>query len=105
MRIEHAEFIDADDVDRFAAMNVIASVQPCHLLYDAPVLARQFPPGVGGERVLPLAAMVRGGLTPGRTLVFGSDVPIVRANPEDSIRAAMGQGMSEPDAWRCFGVE
>ncbi len=105
LRIEHCELVHPRDVARFAELGVVASVQPCHLLYDAPVLARQFPPGVGGERVLPLAAMVRGGLTPGRTLVFGSDVPIVRANPEDSIRAAMGQGMSEPDAWRCFGVE
>lgn len=103
LRIEHCELVHPRDVARFAELGVVASVQPCHLLYDAPGLARQFPQL--GERVLPLTSMARAGLTPGWTLVFGSDVPIVRANPEDSIRAAKGQGMSEADAWKCFEVE
>lgn len=103
LRIEHCELVHPRDVARFAELGVVASVQPCHLLYDAPGLARQFP-GLR-ERVLPLTALARAGLVPGRTLVFGSDVPIVPANPEDSIRAAMGQGLSEPDAWKCFGAE
>lgn len=103
LRIEHCELVHPRDVGRLAELGAVASVQPCHLLYDAPGLARQFP-GLR-ERVLPLTAFVRGGLVPGRTLVFGSDVPIVPANPEDSIRAAMGQGMSEADAWKCFGAE
>ncbi len=53
-------------------------------------------------------------------MVFGSDVPIVRANPEDSILAtttrkradmpcsaaiAAEQAIDERTAWACFGCE
>jgi predicted amidohydrolase YtcJ len=86
LRIEHAELIDPADIGRFAAMEVVASVQPCHLLADAPVLARQFPEHA--ERVLPLRRLVDSGCEPGRLLWFGSDTPIVRPHPEDSITAA-----------------
>ncbi len=86
LRIEHAEIIDAADVPRFVELGVVASVQPCHLLYDIEVLRRQFPGRL--DRVLPLREMIDAGLKPGESLIFGSDVPIVRAEPEDSILAA-----------------
>lgn len=86
LRIEHAEIIDSADVPRFVELGVIASVQPCHLLYDIEVLRRQFPQRL--DRVLPLREMIDAGLKPGESLIFGSDVPIVRAEPEDSILAA-----------------
>lgn len=86
LRIEHAEIIDATDVPRFIELGVVASVQPCHLLYDIEVLRRQCPQRL--DRVLPLRELIDAGLTPGESLIFGSDVPIVRAEPEDSILAA-----------------
>lgn len=86
IRIEHAEVIDAQDVPRFAALGVTASLQPCHLLADIEALTRYLPHRLG--RVLPIRDLLASGLVPGRSLVFGSDVPIVRANPEDSILAA-----------------
>lgn len=86
LRVEHAELIDPDDIARFASMEVVASVQPCHLLADAPVLARQFPDHA--HRVLPLRRLVDSGCEPGRLLWFGSDTPIVRPHPEDSLLAA-----------------
>ncbi|MDP1662542.1 MAG: hypothetical protein Q8L55_11575, partial [Phycisphaerales bacterium] len=64
--------------------------------------------------------LLASGLEPGNAesgLVFGSDVPIVRADPADSVRAAVarrrdraseassinaGQAISEAEAWRCF---
>ena len=105
LRIEHAELIDPDDVDRFAAMEVVASVQPCHLLADAPVLARQFPDHA--ERVLPLRRLVDAGCEPGRLLWFGSDTPIVRPHPEDSILAATqrdpSQALTRAECLACFG--
>ncbi len=120
LRIEHAELIDESDIPRFAKLNVTASVQPCHLLYDIEVLERQCPTRL--DRVMPLRDLLHAGLVPGKTLLFGSDVPIVRANPQDSIDAAIHrkritgspagppttraiaptQALDADTAWRCF---
>jgi hypothetical protein len=123
-RIEHCELIDDADVPRFAKLGVTASVQPCHLLYDMEVLSRELPHRL--DRVLPLRDLLNAGLTPGHTLRFGSDAPIVRPNPHDSIEAAVhrrpttragngrcephppwspiapAQALTEPEAWSCF---
>lgn len=115
VRIEHAEVIDAADVGRFAELGVIASVQPCHLLTDIEALSRAIPDRL--DRVLPLRELVGSGLEPGRTLVFGSDAPIVRTDPDDSIRAAVHrsradsvaiapeQAITEAAAWACFDAD
>jgi predicted amidohydrolase YtcJ len=123
-RIEHAEIIDAADVPRFAALGVTCSVQPCHLLADVEALYKYVPHRL--NRVLPLRELLDSGLIPGHVgldgragLVFGSDVPIVRAEPQDSIQAAVHrrragapehamiaprQALSEREAWACFGI-
>lgn len=115
-RIEHAEVIDRADVPRFAELEVIASVQPCHLLSDVEALRRALPHRLG--RVLPLRELIDAGCVPGETLLFGSDVPIVRPDPQDSILAATArrrhgmdadeaiapeQAIAVTEAWRCFG--
>lgn len=115
-RIEHAELIDADDVPRFASLGVTASLQPCHLLADIEALHRAVPDRL--DRVLPIRELIASGLEPGVGVVFGSDVPIVRADPGDSIRAAVHrrrantppeqavspeQSIDEAAAWACFG--
>jgi predicted amidohydrolase YtcJ len=114
-RVEHAELIDAADVPRFADLGVIASLQPCHLLADIEALHRAVPDRL--DRVLPVRELLGSGLTPGVGVVFGSDVPIVRADPGDSIRAAVHrrransppeqavspeQSVDEATAWACF---
>ena len=114
-RIEHAEIIDEADVPRFAELNVIASVQPCHLLTDIEALRNAMPDRL--DRVLPLRELIDAGCVPGTSLLFGSDVPIVRADPEDSILAATArrregmpateaiaphQALSDDEAWQCF---
>lgn len=114
IRIEHAEIIDRQDVPRFAELGVVCSVQPCHLLADVEVLRRELPDRL--DRVLPLRELVHAGCEPGRTLIFGSDVPIVRPHPQDSIHAAVHRArpgdtrpiapehaLSEREAWACFG--
>lgn len=115
-RVEHAELIDADDIPRFAALGVTASLQPCHLLADIEALHRAVPHRL--DRVLPVRDLLATGLVPGAGIVFGSDVPIVRADPSDSIRAAVHrrrantppeqavspeQAIEESTAWACFG--
>ena len=116
-RIEHAEVIDEKDVGRFVQLGVKASVQPCHLLPDIEALGRALPDRL--DRVLPIRELIDSGLEPGVDLLFGSDVPIVRADPGDSIQAAvhrrragmessaaigLGQAISEGEAWACFGA-
>lgn len=119
LRIEHCELIDPSDVPRFAELNVVCSVQPCHLLYDIEALERGCPDRLG--RVLPLRSLIRAGCKPGELLWFGSDTPIVRPDPLDSIIAATErrrikgapggppsraiapeQAITEDEAWRAF---
>jgi predicted amidohydrolase YtcJ len=107
LRIEHCELIDEADVPRFARLGVVCSVQPCHLLSDIEALVRYLPHRL--SRVLPLRELIDSGCRPGASgewggqggLWFGSDVPIVRADPEDSVVAATQRrrpGMPDADA-------
>jgi predicted amidohydrolase YtcJ len=115
VRIEHCELIDEADVPRFATLGVTASVQPCHLLADIEALRRNVPHRL--DRVLPLRELIDSGLIPGKTLIFGSDTPVVRPDPEDSIQAAVhrrrpgadlpqaiapSQAITEAEAWQAF---
>jgi predicted amidohydrolase YtcJ len=113
LRIEHAEVVDAADVPRFAARGVTCSVQPCHLLADVEALRRGLPHRL--DRVLPLRELIDSGCRLGEGLVFGSDVPIVRPDPGDSIQAAVRrarpgdstplapeQAITEAEAWAAF---
>lgn len=90
VRIEHAEIIAEADTARIVRlwreMGLVLSVQPCHLLYDIEALERRLPHRL--SRVLPLRELIDAGLTPGDGLWFGSDAPIVRPDPHDSIAAA-----------------
>lgn len=114
-RIEHCELIGEDDVPRFATLGVTASIQPCHLLADVEALRRFTPTRL--HRVLPLRELIDSGLVPGRDLIFGSDTPVVRPDPMDSIQAAVHrrregtpesesiaprQAIAEGEAWACF---
>lgn len=100
-RIEHAEIVDEADVPRFASIagGVVCSVQPCHLLTDIEVLRRQLPHRL--HRVLPLRDLIQAGCAPTSPrgdlplLWFGSDVPIVRPDPEDSLLASTQRRRSD----------
>jgi predicted amidohydrolase YtcJ len=115
LRIEHAEIIAKADIPRFAQLGVTASMQPCHLLTDIEALRRAIPDRL--HRVLPLRSLLDSGLQPGKDLIFGSDTPIVRPHPEDSIQAAVHrrragtpagdaiapeQAITAAEAWACF---
>ncbi len=103
LRIEHCEVIDERDVPRFARLGVVCSVQPCHLLADIEVLERALRHRL--HRVLPLRDLIRAGSRPGEGLVFGSDVPIVRADPADSIQAATQRRRAEMPAPRAIAPD
>jgi predicted amidohydrolase YtcJ len=116
-RIEHAEVIDEADIERFAKLGVICSPQPCHLLADVEALTRLLPHRL--DRVLPLRELIDAGVEPGSLLLFGSDTPIVRPDPQDSVLAAVSrrrqdmadahriapaQAISEDEAWAAFAA-
>lgn len=83
-RIEHAQVVEAGDVDRFAKLGVIASMQPSHLLTDMNWAAAR----LGPERA-PLSYTWRSFLDHGVTLAFGTDFSVESINPFRGLYSAV----------------
>ncbi|WP_285241958.1 amidohydrolase family protein [Pseudarthrobacter sp. MEB009] len=81
-RIEHAQFVRADDFARFGRLGVVASVQPCHALDDRDAADSNWPGRT--DRAFPLRRL----LDAGATLAFGSDAPVARLDPWAAMSAA-----------------
>ncbi|MGD9965994.1 MAG: amidohydrolase [Hyphomonadaceae bacterium] len=75
-RIEHAQVIAREDMPRFAAQGVIASMQPSHAISDL-----HFAPARLGPQRLAGAYAWRSLLDSGATLVGGSDAPVEKGDP------------------------
>lgn len=69
-RIEHAQFLCPEDVNRFAELGITASVQPSHLDLDIGKLRTAFPAAHPGSYAF------RSLLDSGAELNFGSDAPV-----------------------------
>ena len=84
LRIEHAQVVRKADVARFAALGVIASMQPSHASDDMRWADARLGPGrVDG------AYAWRWFLDAGVALAFGSDFPVEVVNPFWGIYAAV----------------
>ncbi len=83
-RVEHCQLLHRTDVPRFAAMNVVASMQPIHCTSDIDTAARLW-----GEERCQLAYAWRAILDSGATLALGSDAPVEPLNPWLGIHAAV----------------
>lgn len=83
-RIEHAQHIAPDDMARFGALGVIASMQPYHAIDDG----RWADAVIGSERAKGTYAF-RSLLDHGATLAFGSDWFVAPAEPLTAIYAAV----------------
>ena len=81
-RIEHAQIIADNDLPRFAALNVIASMQPMHIADDVK-LADQYL-GDRSQNAYRVSSLIRSGAR----VVFGSDMPIADFDPLKGILAA-----------------
>jgi predicted amidohydrolase YtcJ len=96
-RIEHVQLLHPDDVDRLAALGVVASVQPVHAPQDCEMADRHW-----GERCA-LGYAWRSLLEAGTVLAFGSDCPIEDLNPFLGIHAAVTRcrpdGFPDPEGW------
>lgn len=84
-RIEHAQHLVPSRAARFGELDLIASVQPDHLLYDAESAIKK----LGKERAHDGSYVFQSILAGNGKLAFGSDWPVVDINPLSSIRTAM----------------
>ena len=75
-RVEHAQVVAPGDFARFAQMNIVASMQPSHLLTDQ----RWAVDRIGPQRVLGAYAW-RTMQNDGIHLAFGTDFPVESVNP------------------------
>lgn len=93
-RVEHAQHLAAGDIDRMAALRVIASVQPSHLIDDG----RWAESRIGHERAR-FAYPFRSLLDAGVQLAFGSDWPVAPLNPLIGIQAAVTRKLDDGHVW------
>jgi len=96
-RIEHAQHMAAKDFDRFAQLNVIASVQPYHAIDDG----RWAEPRIGHERASRTYAF-RTFLNHGVHLAFGTDWDVAPLNPMLGLYAAVTRATLDgknPNGW------
>jgi len=83
-RIEHAQILSLEDIERFARLGVIASMQPTHATSDMPWAEKR----VGPERIKGGYAWRRL-LTANATIAAGSDAPVERIEPKFGLYSAM----------------
>ncbi|HZW58817.1 MAG TPA: amidohydrolase [Woeseiaceae bacterium] len=96
-RIEHAQHIAPQDLPRFAAQQVIASMQPYHAIDDG----RWADKVIGAERALTTYAF-RSLIASGAHVAFGSDWFVAPPTPIDGIYAAVTRRTldgAHPDGW------
>jgi len=97
LRLEHAQHLAPKDIDRFAELDVIASVQPYHAIDDG----RWAEELIGAERIKTTYAF-KSLLDAKTTVVFGSDWPVAPASPLAGIYAAVTRRTLDgknPDGW------
>ena len=84
-RVEHVQVLDKKDMNRFASLGVIASMQPLHLSADM----HWFESRVGLERSQQGAFLWRSLIDSGAIIAGGSDSPVVDINPLWGIYSAI----------------
>jgi predicted amidohydrolase YtcJ len=88
-RIEHAQFVQAQDLRRFGRLGVTASVQPVHALDDRDAAESNWRGRT--DRAFPLRSL----LDSGATLALGSDAPVAPLDPWAAIAAATTRARSD----------
>lgn len=84
-KIEHIEAVHPDDLARFAALRVSASMQPSHMTYD--LESQNYNPERLGTRVRHAFAW-KSLEDAGATLAFGTDWPVMPLEPRVNLFAA-----------------
>jgi predicted amidohydrolase YtcJ len=97
LRMEHAQHIHPEDIERFAVQGVIASMQPYHAIDDG----RWAEDVIGAERAQTTYAF-RSLIDSGAHVAFGSDWFVAPADPLAGIYAAVTRRTLDgrnPDGW------
>jgi predicted amidohydrolase YtcJ len=87
-RVEHAQLVHSADLPRFGAAGIAASVQPVHLVGDAPVASMAW-----GDRIrwsFPIRSLAAGGAL----IAFGTDAPVESPDPWPGISIAVTRASS-----------
>jgi predicted amidohydrolase YtcJ len=92
-RIEHAQLVAPEDVDRFAQLGITASVQFSHAPSDRD-LADRIWPGMTDR-----AYAYRSLLDAGARLVNGSDAPVEELDPLAGLRAGVLRTLDDRPGW------
>jgi len=94
-RLEHIQLVREEDLGRFGALGIIASMQPIHCPSDRDLADRYW-----GPKRTPRAYPWRTLLARGAVLAFGSDAPVEPIDPLLGIHAAVTRRRpGDPDAW------
>ncbi|PZR52947.1 amidohydrolase [Xylanimonas oleitrophica] len=91
--VEHAQLLRWEDVERFAALGVVASVQPEHAMDDRDLTPHLWPGR--DERTFPLASLLRAGVT----LQLGSDAPVAPLDPWQAVASATTRSRDGREPW------
>lgn len=93
-RIEHAQCLHPDDVPRFAALGVAASIQFSHAPSDRDLAERFWPDRLDGAYAF--GSLVRSGAV----VATGSDAPVEELDPLEGLRAGVLRTLNERPGWR-----
>ncbi|WP_350349730.1 amidohydrolase family protein [Agromyces sp. G08B096] len=91
--IEHAQLLRHEDVERFARLGIVASVQPEHAMDDRDVAERYWAGRT--DRAFMLAELAAAGVE----LALGSDAPVAPLDPWVAIAAAVGRSRDGREPW------
>ena len=95
-KIEHVQLVRADDLARFGALGIVASMQPIHATSDRD-LADRYWGAARVSRAYPWRTLRQ----TGALLAFGSDAPVEPIDPLLGIHAAVTRRRpKDNDAWR-----
>ncbi|MEJ5945603.1 amidohydrolase family protein [Pseudokineococcus basanitobsidens] len=92
-RVEHAQQVLPEDVPRFAALGVTASVQPRHAVDDRDLADRHWAGATA--HAFPYADL----LAAGADVVLGSDAPVAALDPWDALACAVHRSVDGREPW------
>ena len=101
-RVEHAQCLAPEDIDRFAAIGVACSVQFSHAPSDRDLADRFWADRIDGTYAF------RSLWDSGALIASGSDAPVEELDPLAGIRAGVLRTIDDRPAWRpeeCLAVE
>ncbi len=90
-RIEHAQHLNPDDIPRFAALKVIASMQGVHATSDGPWV----PARLGAKRAEEGAYKWKTLMTSGAVVTNGTDAPVENVSPIASYYSTVSRKLSD----------